>query len=579
MAVEDIYEPLERYKSELKELFRKNAEEAFDEIEQLSGIDIEANKKLCRQIAELEKKIDSGRSRLGWLKALRVILILVSIALIALPFCYRKLFGAAGGENAMLYVVLGALCGVGMLIYVFTGLRRKINNEQAAVDLLQAQFDEALATAWQQMDSVNSLFSWDIPVKLIQKTIPNIQFDSFFNAARLTELCDDFGYDGFLNKNASVLFAHSGEIKGNPFVIAKKRDFRMGVKTYTGYKTIYWTSYVYDKGKRRAVPRSQVLSASVTKPCPEFNENTFLLYANEAAPNLSFSRQPEGLAEDSLFVNFRKRRKRKSLERFSRDLTDDSDYTMMSNQEFEVLFETKNRDNEVEYRLLFTALAQRSIMALMNDNVDGYGDDFSVVKRKMLNVVYPSHFAQFDLDTNPKQFVGYDFENVKKRFISINENYFRSIYFAFAPLLSIPLYQQTRTRKEIYGEDLLRKSSYWEWESIANHQGEKNFAHPQSVTNNILKAKYHRRVDDDKHEITITAHGYSGTKCVDHVRVFGGDGKYHTVDVEWIRYDHVSHDSTMVISEHPDTDKTIVREEPIRNFTTHNFRRKILYNS
>lgn len=41
----DIYEPLERYKNELKAAFRKNAEEAFAEIEAKATIDKQENQK------------------------------------------------------------------------------------------------------------------------------------------------------------------------------------------------------------------------------------------------------------------------------------------------------------------------------------------------------------------------------------------------------------------------------------------------------------------------------------------------------------------------------------------------------
>ena len=41
--MDDIYEPLERYKNELKAAFRKNAEEAFAEIEAKATINKQEN--------------------------------------------------------------------------------------------------------------------------------------------------------------------------------------------------------------------------------------------------------------------------------------------------------------------------------------------------------------------------------------------------------------------------------------------------------------------------------------------------------------------------------------------------------
>lgn len=246
---------------------------------------------------------------------------------------------------------------------------------------------------------------------------------------------------------------------------------------------------------------------------------------------------------------------------------------MMSNSDFEVLFNTKDRDNEVEYRMLFTPLAQTALMKLMKDRTEGFGDDFSVLKRKMINVVFPEHLQSFNIDTDPQRFMGHRLESVRQNFIRANEEYFREIYFAFAPLLSIPLYQQTRTRKEIYGEDLIRSSSFWEWESLANFEGETRFAHPASITDNILKAGFLHDTATGGKVIEVTANGFSGTERVDYVSVYGGDGRFHDVPVEWIQYTPVSRSTHVSIVEMPDRDKTVIRED---SYPVEKFRRKIL---
>lgn len=572
--MDDIYEPLERYKNELKAAFRKNAEEAFAEIEAKATINKQENQKLCATADSLLDKIKKHNKRLSWLLLFRVILVVASIPLLLSFLYYESIFHPAFYTY---YIVISEVIGIFLLICVFTTLRKRKRVLHSELVEFKQKHKNVLDLAWKQMESVNTLFSWDIPTKLIEKTVPNIKFDSYFNAARLKQLHEEFGYDDFLNVDSSVLFAHSGEIKGNPFVIATTRNFSMGTKVYTGSKTIYWT--VMERGsdgKMHSVTKSETLHASVEKPYPYYGNNTFLLYANDAAPSLSFSRKPEGLANEGFMINSRKRRKRRELEKFSRNLTDNYSYTMMTNQEFEVLFSTKDRDNEVEYRLLFTPIAQQQIIALMKDTEVGYGDDFEVQKRKKINVVYPTHLYDFNIDTNPARFQDYNFELVKERFMKINEEYFRAVYFAFAPLLSIPLYQQIRTRKNIYGVDLLNKSTFWEWESLVNHQGEEKFAHPSCATSNILKTKLLRTIDNSQHDLQVTAHGFSETPRVDYVRVHGGDGRWHTIDVHWYEYNPVSRQSHVSIAEFPDSDKEVIREKDIMSYSTHNFRRKIL---
>lgn len=567
--MDDIYEPLERYRDELKDAFRKNAVEAFAEIEKQSAVDKAANKETCRKIEKVNELIINNNNKLSGFKWLKWLMIAAAVVLFVLPFVSYTV--AANVWMIVLFVVLG----IALIVLAFTAVQNRIKQIKAAVSAFEAQRQTLLQEAQAQMKSLNALFSWDIPTKLIEKTVPNIHFDPYFNAARVKQLSEEFGYTGSLNQNASVLFAHSGEIKGNPFVIATTRNFQWGLKTYTGYLTIQWQEEVTDsEGKSHHVTRTQTLTATVTKPCPQYDDRTFLLYANEAAPDLSFSRKPEGLAEDAPFVDLRKKIKRKNLERFSRKMNDKSDYTMMANQDFEVMFSTKDRDNEVQYRLLFTPLAQKTLLTLMQDQRYGYGDDFSIMKAKMINVVYPKHLQHFDLNTDPEKWMDYSFEAVKQRFLRVNQEYFRAVYFAFAPLLSIPLYQQTRTRKEIYGRDLIGDSSFWEWESIANYKGEARFMHPRSITPNILKTNLLKNNDNGTKEIEIRAYGFSGTNRVDYIPVWGGDGNLHSVPVPWVQYNPVNRRSAMAIKECPEADKEVIRND---SRPTRQFRRKIAF--
>ncbi len=546
-------------------------------MEKQSGVDAEANAATCREIDSLSRKIAESEEKISGMWLLFTFIIIVCVLLL-LPLVFYTdfvLMVAEWGLDELWSLILAmGLCAVGVtgIVLCVTRLRGKINAIKDEVEKQQQKKDELIGTAYEQMAPLNALFSWDIPTKLISKTVPSIEFDPYFNAARLQQISSEFGYGGYLNEDSSVLFAHSGEIKGNPFVIATLRNFAWGTKTYTGSRVIYWTEKVRDQnGNWTTVTRSQTLYAHVVKPCPDFSKQTFLLYANEAAPDLNFSRKPEGLSD--VDKNFRRKRKLHRLQKFSQTLDDDSDYTLMANEEFEVLFSTTDRDNEVQYRLLFTPLAQTALLELMKDRSVGYGDDFSILKSKMINLVFPEHLRGFRLDTDPERWRGYSLKEVKARFLRDNEAYFKAIYFAFAPLLSIPLYQQTRTRKEIYGEDLVRDSSYWEWESIANYRGDSHYAHPSSITENILKTSLLHEEKDGKKTIRVSAHGFSGTEHTDYVNVLGGDGAFHSVPVDWIEYNPVCRESEEEIKELPESDKEVIRSDA---YPTTRLRRRIL---
>lgn len=588
--MDDIHEPLERYRNEFRDAFKRNVEEAFSEMERLSGVDAAANRDLCKKIDETRRRIDSRRNKILITKTLRISGIVLGAALMLSPFArdfiYRNndaihrwladCFFPYQKEFLFVISVAVAVLGAAAAITSIVIFGRKLKAMKAELAELENLLNSSVDEAQRQMAPLNNLFSWDIPAKLIGKTVPNIRFDPYFNAARLTELEKEFGCDGFLNDDdSSVIFAHSGEIKGNPFVIATVRKFTMGVKEYVGHKTISWTETETDsKGNRHTVLRTETLTATVTKPFPEYRSRTSLMYASEAAPNLTFTRKPEGLSDGSAFSGMRKRRLRRKLEKFSRNLEDDSDYTMMVNKDFEVLFNTKDRDDEVEFRLLFTPLAQNEILKLMNDREEGYGDDFSIVKSRMINVVCPEHLQCFSLDTDPQRFMGYRFDDVKRNFIETNREYFREIYFAFAPLLAIPLYQQIRTRREIYGESLVRSSSRWEWESIANSRGGGKFAHSESVTENIMKAELLGDGGDGEKSVGITARGFRGADRTDYVDVWGGDGRIHSVPVNWVEYLPIEKKTRLTIAEMPDSDTDIVRRET--EYPADMFRRRIL---
>jgi hypothetical protein len=221
----------------------------------------------------------------------------------------------------------------------------------------------------------------------------------------------------------------------------------------------------------------------------------------------------------------------------------------MSNHEFETWFHAKDRDHEVEFRLLFTPVAQTQMLNLMKDTAVGYGDDFTFVKQRKVNVLYSRHLDAATIDTDPARFRNWDYDAAFAYFVEFNERYFKDAYFSLAPLLAIPLYQQTRTHEEIWKDVLGRKaSSFWEHESVANYHGEAKFAHPSCVTRSILKTELVRR-EGGESTVAVTAHGYRGEERVDYEEVHGGDGNWHEVAVRWTEYLPVQRTSDICLSE------------------------------
>ena len=540
--IEDVYEPLARYRDEFQQKFATLTREKFDELTKRAGVDVRANRALVAEIKKLQLKADSESSKKGCFGCL------MSGGFICAATALIGAIATNGTDEetqgvCILGIFAGLVLGIAMIPF--------FNKAANLLKNLKSRIAEKKDVAWKQMEPLNRLYTWDITVKLIEATVPRLEFDPYFTADRLESLHRQFGWDDSFNDGKSILFAQSGVINGNPFVFGNYLYMEWGEKTYEGTKEISWTEWEEDsEGREHPVQRHETLHAYVTKPIPVYKEQKVLLYGNDAAPNLSFSREPSGLTgKDGEFLTaIRKKWRLSRLKAYSRNLDDDSNFTLMGNHEFETWFHAKDRDNEVEFRLLFTPIAQTQMLNLMKDTKVGYGDDFTFIKQKKLNVLFSKHLSEATIDTDPARFRNWDYDAAAALFIAFNEKYFKDAFFALAPLLSIPLYQQMRTHEEIWkGIIDGNASSFWEHEAIANYHGEDNFAHPSCITRNILKTRLAQR-ENGESTIAVTAHGYQGIEQVDYKEVHGGDGNWHDVPVPWIEYLPVQRTSNMCLS-------------------------------
>ena len=188
------------------------------------------------------------------------------------------------------------------------------------------------------------------------------------------------------------------------------------------------------------------------------------------------------------------------------------------------------------------------MLALMKDTSVGYGDDFTFLKRKRINMLLSKHLDEATIDTDPSRFRNWDYDAAFAYFMKFNERYFKDAYFSLAPLLAIPLYQQTRMHEDIWKGVVGRDpSSFWEHEAIANYYGDASFRHPSSITRNILKTRLVRR-EGGESTVAVTAYGYCGEDRVDYESVYGGDGNWHDVPVKWIEYSPVQRTRNMCMS-------------------------------
>lgn len=537
--VEDIYDPLDEYVNTFAPRFRQVAKDTFAQLSKEAGVDINANRQTCKQLYKAQGDLKSVKSKLCW----------------TIFLCVVMWGGAIGGGIAIynmydsfesweiVLIAIGIATALLLLFWKIQPLIKRLKSERNGLIEKTTKLEKE---AWQQMAPLNRLYDWDILTRMMTQTVPKLEFDSYFTTQRLADLQEVYGWDGTFNQERSVIYSHSGLINGNPFVLCRTRKMEMGTKTYYGHKTIYWTTRERGSdGKMHTVRHSETLTASVTAPYPGYYEKTRLIYGNTAAPDLKFYRKQSGLAncEGSLSYRWQRRKLRKK----SRDLTN-NDFAMMTNEEFEVAFDTSNRNSNQQYALLFTPLAQANMLKLLKDNSASYGDDFDFEKNCMINTILPDHIQSIDLDMNPHQYQNFDYDKAEKDFYDINAQYFRAIYFCFAPLLCVPMYQQIRSQENIYGRDMQRHSAFGEHEALANFWGQDHFKHPQCVTDCILKTKK-EQTSGDSSSVTVYAYGYRVEQRISYITKWGGDGRTHKVPVYWDEYLPVTGQRRMDIAE------------------------------
>ena len=541
-----MLEPLKFYEQVGKSTHEQNANEFFDKIVKDSKIDLAENRKTSSLYRKQQAVADGSLKKLKGLKILRGFLIAFTVIGFVLALICLAAFT---GVTQLVVSVIGIVSAVICLLVVCLSLNKKIKGLKELFDAQKEKADETLSKAQKQMASLNSLFSEKDTFFLIEKTLPNLKFEDNYTVALSKDFIENFDYVDSITSNRSVIDTLAGRYNGNPFLFYRYVNHYLGTKTYHGTKLISWTVRVRGSdGRYHTETRTQTLHAKVSKPYPYYNYGTALGYGNQTAPNLSFSRQATDVEElNERQVARRVKKGEKKLEKLSKKaLESGGQFTEMANSEFDVLFGALDRNHEVQFRLMFSPVAQINMVKLLKAKNIGYGDDFSFTKRGKFNCIISEHAQRWPMNTSPTNYYSYDVDIARKNFVNFNKEYFKSVFFDFAPLFSVPTYQD----KPISVFEPLEKYdsnyTYYDYEVLANAIGKHNFAHHSSVTEVILKSN--RLFSTNSSDcVQIKASSYAGTDRVDFIPVMGGDGRLHSVPVPWVEYTPVHKVSTVLV--------------------------------
>ena len=356
---EMIYNPLEEYNAKFKDLHAENTKKFFERLVEQSGVNVENNRATVKKYHELVENTAKLNRKKGLWCFFRV---LMCITLILIP----------------------------LVIWKITPIIRALRAEISEADKkAEALMNDANA----QMAPLNALFTSRDALEIIESTIPSVSFAPDFSVEQEANMITNFDFNDHNNKEQSTVDVLAGSFNGNPFLFEKRLTHRMGMETYHGYKTISWTETRRGSdGKMQTRVRTQTLHATLVKPKPFYNTQVLLNYCAQGGPELSFSRDATHLDRKSEkeIDRYVKRGEKKLKKKTDKALKKNEDFVSMSNTDFEVLFDALDRTNEVQFRTLFTPLAQTNMVDLIR-STDGYGDDFDFIKQKRTNRIISKH--------------------------------------------------------------------------------------------------------------------------------------------------------------------------------------------
>ena len=557
------FDPIDFYKGPLKAEYDKNAAEFLNALVRVANIDEAANRKIVAEINRLKKKIeDTQKTLVGFkfLLALCIFLLVAGVVMAIVGICLDLEI-----LTKILLIAIGAVVAIGMVLLIFLVINKKIKNLNSIFEKHQAAYYQALNQGIAMLNPFRQLLTYKDFIRLVNRTTDVIKLDEELKPQKLLMLHSLYNYNYRYNQNVSVCSVQSGDISSNPFIRVKLFATEMVNFTYIGRRTVTWAETYHSNGRTYTRTVSQTLTATVVKPVPKYYFDSAVIYGNEAAPDLSFTRRPSGVETDSTEkqIDNLVKKGEKQLEKLTEKATKQGrEFQALANSEFDVLFGALNRDNEVQYRLLFTPLAQQNMVEIITSK-EPYGDDFYFKKDKKLNIVSTLHGKDM-FDYDPSIFNQYyDYDLLKKDFLIYLKNLFGSLYFDLAPILAIPLYQTTDAGLYNPGE-ILNHVSTLEAESFVNEMAKVAdlvFRPQEAAEKLILKVNYQNSVGETD-IFDVVAYSYQKIPNVTVVPVMANNGRLYDVAVNWFDFIPVNKTSRVGIRQFDlRDDATLVRDD------------------
>ncbi len=542
------FDPYDYYKGILKEEVNSKAEELIDNLTTKANIDIELNKKLSKETKKLKGELDfytNKKNKFKTLDSFFKILIILGVIL----GVYGGLKITSGGTSSIVCLCVGIVLVILGIVLVFKVSRNNLKHFEEKVKESEDKYANSRKKAWDTLEGLRQSLNYKQFIDLVNSLDTGIKLDYEVDLKKVLTMTQEFDLNLNFGKDDSILDIYSGEVAKNPFLRILLKSMKMYEKTYTGTRLVTWTETVRDsKGNTRIVTRSQTLVATYKAPCPRYSTYSLLIYGNEAAPNLKFSRYPSGLStnhDEKDIKNLVSRRSKDIENKAKKSVGKGKGFTALANEKFDSLFYAIDRNNETEFRLLFTPLAQQNMTELITAT-DTFGDDFQFFKEKKLNYIASMH-SQNDISFDYERYGAYyDYEELKENYVIKMIREFNSLYFDLAPILAIPIYQMNSI--PLYDGDMGNiQIVSEEAEAFVNNMDYSLFKHELTKTDQILKVN--RLESYDNSDIfEVVSHSFDEIPRVTLIPTLCSNGRIYDVAVHWFEYIPLTESSNIVIS-------------------------------
>lgn len=535
----------------IQDLFQENVLEKLRIITDESGIDIEENQKLVKDYHDCVNDASDLRDNISSLKTEKTaFIIMILLSIIVGIICVIKAISITDafrwdGWKAVLFCIALIIAAMAcfyisfrILLYIVNHLNALLADKEALQQQLDRKTEKAEEACYKSLEPFMARINEFFFQNLLQDTMDGFIINRYLNSQSIYNITNRSPGIFTHNKNNSTIDLISGYLFGNPFVIRKIRTHGMSYVAYEGHKEITIETETTDhQGNTVKTTKKETVKATISKPKPEYSIDYELLYVSDNAPDLSFSHN----IEKPTSLNRRKARidkkHREAVMKYS------SGFTPMSNSEFDTLFYAIDRDNDLQFRELFTPVAQTNHVDLITE----LGDYYSLSKKKRLTIIKMKDDAFcWDLWNNPIKYKDYDYQVIMNKILETSNTSFNNFLCFFLPILSAPNYY--RKSDDLYYCPLHEQLNYSELQAevLVNYMDESIFAGRKTP---IMVSAQGNGSENDVDYYTLSIQYYDEYTKVDTCDSDkpASDGKRYPVDIEWTEYvPHIEYYHMMV---------------------------------